>query len=91
MCKNRIGDYDINGVKETLNLIQKRWPQYYTDALEYFHAPYAQFYNCFIMKKEYFNQMCTFVFDVLFELEKNWILNIIMNLIIVCQDLWENI
>ena len=70
MCKNRIGDYDINGVKETLNLIQKRWPQYYTDALEYFHAPYAQFYNCFIMKKEYFNQMCTFVFDVLFELEK---------------------
>lgn len=51
MCKNRIGDYDINGVKETLNLIQKRWPQYYTDALEYFHAPYAQFYNCFIMKK----------------------------------------
>lgn len=69
MCKNRIGDYDLKGVDETIRLINERWPQYSAAAAEYFRSPYAQFYNCFIMKKKFFHDMCEFVFDILFELE----------------------
>ncbi|RIA78419.1 hypothetical protein EI71_00371 [Anaeroplasma bactoclasticum] len=30
----------------------------------------AHIFNCFIMKKEYFNSYCSFIFPILFELEK---------------------
>ena len=39
------------------------------------NSEYHRGFNCFIMKKELFNQMCTFQFGVLFELEKSLDLN----------------
>jgi len=59
-----------NTVDLTIRLIHDMYPQYYEAAVEYLHGVDYLGYNCFILKKELFYQMCEFQFGILFELEK---------------------
>lgn len=56
--------------KLLLNLINKYNPEIYSNAKEYMHGRHFYGFNCFIMKKDLFFQMCEFIFPILFELEK---------------------
>lgn len=53
-----------------LELIKTKYPDYYKSAIEYMHGKYFIGFNCFIMKKEAFFDLCKFEFEILFELEK---------------------
>lgn len=53
-----------------LRIIDQLHPEYSTSAQEYLRDKWHRGYNCFVMKKELFEKMCRFQFDVLFELER---------------------
>ncbi len=53
-----------------LDIIKEKFPVYYETACELMYSTVHKGYNCFIMKKDLFFQMCEFEFTVLFELEK---------------------
>lgn len=53
-----------------LELIKKHNKAYYKDALEYMNGILFRGFNCFVMKKELFNEYCEYVFPMLFEFEK---------------------
>lgn len=52
------------------DLVREKFPQYYTTLERILEADTHRGFNCYIMKKEYFLQMCDFQFSVLFEMEK---------------------
>ena len=55
-----------------MEIIKKRYPHMYETAYEYMHvAKHSYLYNCFVMKRELFHSFCDWLFDILFELEKN--------------------
>ena len=53
-----------------LALIEKQAPEYYNSACEYMNGRRFRGFNCFIMKRELFNQLCEFAYSVLFEFAK---------------------
>ncbi|OVE67350.1 hypothetical protein CCS79_14615 [Clostridium diolis] len=53
-----------------LKIIQEKYPEYYGYSLKYLKNKMYRGYNCFILKKQLFNELCSFEFSVLFELEK---------------------
>jgi len=60
----------IKDLDKTRNIIEKKYPTY----LQYFDLimkrRYGHMFNIFIMKKNKINDYCNFIFDILFELEK---------------------
>lgn len=52
-----------------LNTLKELYPEYYEFALKYLRGKRFLGYNCFILKKELFFDLCKFEFDILFELE----------------------
>ena len=60
----------VEPLDETKNIISTMYPEYlkYFDRLK--KRTSAHMFNMFIMKKEIFNDYCTFLFNILFELEK---------------------
>lgn len=56
----------------TLQIIDDYYPEYSKAARDYLAQKYYYAYNCFIMKKELFNQLCEFVFGVLFKLSNQF-------------------
>lgn len=66
--------YDImiyeKDLELAISLIEKNFPQYYNSVLEVLNLDVHRGFNCFIMKKEYFQQMCEFEFAILFDLER---------------------
>ncbi len=58
-----------------LDVVKEKFPIYYETALELMQSTEHKGFNCFIMKKELFFQMCEFEFDVIFEVEKKLDLN----------------
>ena len=58
-------DFDL-----LLDLIKEYSPQYYKYALKYMNGKMFMGFNCFIMRRELFNQMCEFMFPILFEFDK---------------------
>jgi hypothetical protein len=62
--------HHIKDLEETRNIIREKYPNY----LEAFNRVMAgsklHLYNMLIIKKEYFDEYCEWVFDILFELEK---------------------
>lgn len=69
LCQDRNRDFDMKGVDTLIDIINEKYPQYSEDTEEYFSGHYAKYYNCIIVKKQLFDELCSFVFDVLFELE----------------------
>lgn len=53
-----------------LCLIKKHNPSYYKDALEYMNGSRFRGFNCFIMEKRCFFDLCEFIFPILFEFDK---------------------
>lgn len=52
-------------------LIKEKYPQYLNAYKKYMNSKMYLGYNCFIMKKALFRNLCDFQFDILFELERN--------------------
>lgn len=50
-----------------LSLIKTHSPDFYDDAVQYMNGKYFYGFNCFVMKKEYFNSLCSFLFPILFQ------------------------
>ncbi|MBC5717638.1 DUF4422 domain-containing protein [Flintibacter faecis] len=71
LCKSRIRDFDMNGVDSFIKIIKEKYPDYSSDVDQYFEGHFAKYYNCFVMKKTVFDEFCSMLFDVLFELEKH--------------------
>lgn len=53
-----------------LELIKKHAPEYYASALKFCKGKHFRGFNCFIMKQEYFFQLCEFIFPILFDFDK---------------------
>lgn len=60
----------IEPLNETRKIIEERCPKYLEEFDKLHKRTSAHMFNMFIMKKEIFNNYCTWLFDVLFELEK---------------------
>lgn len=54
-------DFDL-----ALSLIKELSPEYFISAKEYMEGTSFIGFNCFVMKKEFFFQLCEFVFPILF-------------------------
>ncbi len=57
-------DFDV-----LLSLIKKHSPEYYAPMLEFMDGHNFRGFNCFVMKKELFNEFCEFVFPILLEFD----------------------
>lgn len=51
-------------------LIRRYSPEYSRSAEEYFSGGLHRGFNCFVMKKEFFDQLCEFQFPIMFEIER---------------------
>ena len=60
----------IEPLDETKKIIEKKYPDYLIEFEKLHTRKKAHMFNMFIMKKEILNQYCTWLFDILFELEK---------------------
>ena len=52
-----------------LDTLEKKYPEMYKIAQEYLDGKYYFGYNCFVMKRDIFNDYCKYLFDILFEIE----------------------
>ena len=57
-------------LKLLMNILENDYPEYYLDAKEYMNNSKFWGFNCFILKKELFFELCEFEFEVLEKLEK---------------------
>lgn len=53
-----------------METIHELKPQYYESAVAYMHDKWHRGYNCYVMKKDLFDEMCFFQFPILFAMEK---------------------
>lgn len=56
---------------QMIKLIKKYFPEIEKSATEYLNNDKFRGYNCFLMKRELYNNLCNFEFTILFELEKS--------------------
>lgn len=61
----RVKDFDLMA-----DIVKKQYPRYAQRIDEFVNAPHKSLYQMFIMKKEMFFEYCSFIFGVLFEIEK---------------------
>lgn len=54
----------------TREIIQEKYPEYLNVFDKVMKQTYGYMFNMMIMQKEYFDQYCTWLFDILFELQK---------------------
>ncbi len=60
----------IEPLKETRKIIEEKYPEYIVEFDKLHKRTSAHMFNMFVMKKELLNEYCTWLFDILFELEK---------------------
>ena len=60
----------VEPLDETRKIIEERYPEYLGEFDKLHKRTSAHMFNMFIMKKEILNEYCTWLFDILFELEK---------------------
>ncbi len=65
-------DYHImKDVDNMIRVIKEKYPKMANVVDEYFFKhEYNYLYNCFVMKSNVFDQFCSWLFDILFEMEK---------------------
>lgn len=61
----------VEPLDETRKIIKEKYPKYMTEFDKLKTRKKAHMFNMFIMKKEILNEYCKWLFDILFELEKN--------------------
>lgn len=69
-CKMSSNDFNLKDISTLLEVIKEKYPEYYDYATSYYKSPYSRWYNCYVIKKDIFKQLCTWQFDILFEVEK---------------------
>lgn len=69
-CKISSNDFNLDDISLLLEVIKEKYPEYYDYATSYYESPYSRWYNCYVIKKEIFKQLCTWQFDILLEVEK---------------------
>ncbi|OUJ12275.1 DUF4422 domain-containing protein [Acetobacter okinawensis] len=55
---------------EALNILKEKYPAYHPFSLKVNNSTEGYFTNIFIVNRNFFNQYCSWLFDILFELEK---------------------
>lgn len=60
----------IEPLDKTKKIIEEKYPEYLAEFENLHKRTSSHMFNMFIMKKEYLNQYCEWLFDILFELEK---------------------
>lgn len=60
----------IEPLDETRNIIEEQCPEYLPEFDKLHKRTSAHMFNMFIMKREYLNEYCKWLFQILFELEK---------------------
>lgn len=60
----------VEPLDETRKIIEEKYPEYLEEFDKLYKRTSAHMFNMFIMKKEILNEYCTWLFDILFELEK---------------------
>ena len=60
----------IEPLDETGKIIEEKYPEYLNEFKKLHKSTSAHMFNMFIMKKELLDEYCTWLFDILFELEK---------------------
>lgn len=60
----------VEPLDETRKIIEEKYPEYLEEFGKLHKRTSAHMFNMFIMKKEILNEYCTWLFDILFELEK---------------------
>lgn len=60
----------IEPLDETGKIIKEKYPEYFAEFEKLHKRTSAHMFNMFIMKREYLNEYCEWLFDILFELEK---------------------
>ena len=69
--ERRMGNMEFCKADEsTRKIIEERYPEYLGEFDKLHKRTSAHMFNMFIMKKEILNEYCTWLFDILFELEK---------------------
>ncbi len=62
----------VEPLEETRKIIEEKCPKYLTEFDKLHKRTSAHMFNMFIMKKEILDKYCTWLFDILFELEKRY-------------------
>lgn len=62
--------FDKRVIPLLMESIHELKPQYYEDAVAYMHDKWHRGYNCYVMKKDLFDEMCSFQFPIMFAMEK---------------------
>ncbi len=60
----------VEPLDETRKIIEEKYPEYLQEFDNLHKRTSAHMFNMFIMKKNFLNDYCTWLFDILFELEK---------------------
>ena len=60
----------VEPLDKTRNIIERKYPEYLNEFDKLHKRKSAHMFNMFIMKTEILNDYCTWLFDILFELEK---------------------
>lgn len=66
-------DFSLNNVpfsKAVLGIIKDLYPDFYVNAEEYLSGDLHRSFNCFILKKDRYFELCEFTFNVMKEFEK---------------------
>lgn len=64
-----------NQLDETRKIISERYPTYIANYDKVIKHTYGYMFNMMIMKRELFNDYCTWLFDILFELRKRIVMS----------------
>ncbi|STY72103.1 Uncharacterised protein [Megamonas hypermegale] len=62
--------YYEKDLNETENIIKEIYPEYSIAFNKVMNRTWAHMFNMFVMRKDYFNEYCEWLFTILFELEK---------------------
>ena len=60
----------IETLDETGKILEEKYPEYMDEFNKLHKRTSAHMFNMFVMKREHLDQYCTWLFDILFELEK---------------------
>lgn len=62
--------HHIETLDETRKILEEKYPEYLEEFDKLYTRKNAHMFNMFIMKKDILDEYCTWVFDILFELER---------------------
>ncbi len=63
--------HNISDLDKALEILYKKYPEFKKTAKSYLNGNKAYFFNMFVMKKDIFNDYCSWLFDILFELDNS--------------------